>query len=1037
MKRLSLPFSLRLQIVVAATALLPLSARADEPFRAPTLTVPPGYTVELAAAPPLVQHPMMAGFDDRGRLFVAEAAGENLRRPDLEEKLPNFVRMLEDTDHDGVFDKSTIFADKMTFPMGALWHEGALFVASSGAVWRFEDTDDDGVADVRNKIVSDFGYTGNAADVHGCFLGPCGRIYWCEGRHGHEFRNDAGQITSAGKAARIFSCRPDGSDVQIHCGGGMDNPVEIDFLPTGEMLGTVNIMFRQRGDCLVHWMHGGVYPRHDQPKVTAEFRQTGELLPPVHNFGHVAVSGMTRYRGTLLGETFRDNLLVTEFNTHKVNRVQLRRDGPTFAAVSTEFLTSSNADFHPTDVLEDADGSLLVIDTGGWFRIGCPTSQIAKPNVLGAIYRIRRDGEPRATNPYRTDLVWEEQDTQQLAALIQGGRPVVRDRALTEFVRRGDTSIKEFQSWLSNGNTSEATADPRLSAVWGLGRIGSPSAAEVLREQLTHATPEVRQASAMALGILRDEAGVMPLGRLLGDDEAAVRREAATALSRIGSAAAVPMLLDALRSQVHRVEEHALIYALIEIGDAAATTPGLASDTPRVRRAALIALDQMNSQPLTREMVAGLLETDDLELRNAALEIVARHPAWGDEMVAVAARMLQRSDLSAGEAAILSGSLLAFEKNPAVQQLVATSLADEATPVARKRQVLEVLAQTTLTELPAAWTTQLREALAAEDALLVEQAVKAIAATGLKDAEAPLRKIATASSRPIDLRIAAIAVLSRHGAPLTDDQFRLLTDQLHRDAPPLRRLAAARCIGGASLTAAQLDEVAERIGAAGGLELPALLSAFEQQGNRTPASQTLAVALLKSPGLPSVSAARIRDLFDSQAGTTPAAVKPLLEKLQATTAAQAERLRELQQDMAGGDPARGKLVFQGRQAACVTCHRVAGEGGQVGPDLSTIGARRDARDLLEAIVFPNASLARGFEGYSLVTTDGKVVSGLITRETAQAVFVRTTDQAEVRVMHDAVEEMRPNGISIMPGGLERTMQPEQLRDLIAYLRSLK
>ena len=141
--------------------------------------------------------------------------------------------------------------------------------------------------------------------------------------------------------------------------------------------------------------------------------------------------------------------------------------------------------------------------------------------------------------------------------------------------------------------------------------------------------------------------------------------------------------------------------------------------------------------------------------------------------------------------------------------------------------------------------------------------------------------------------------------------------------------------------------------------------------------------------------------------------------------------------MRAGDPEMGKNVFHGRSAACYTCHQVQGQGGQVGPDLSKIGARRNDRDLLEAIVYPNASLARGFEGYTLVTTAGKVVSGLITRETAQAVFVRTTDQSEVRVMRDAIEEMRPNGVSIMPGGLDRTMQIKQMRDLLAYLKSLK
>ncbi len=414
----------------------------DAVFKAPPLKVPDGYTVELAAGPPLVKHPVMACFDERGRLFVAETVGKNLKRAELEKQLPNFIRMLEDTDGDGKFDKSTIFADKLTFPQGVLPYNGAVYTCSSGALWKLVDTDGDNVADQRTKLVSDFGYTGNAADIHGPFLGPDGRLYWCQGRHGHEFKDKDGKIFSKGKAARIFSCKLDGSDVQTFCGGGMDNPVEIVFTEEGDMLGTCNLFYaKPRGDVLVHWVYGGVYPRYDFiDKLGGEFIHTGPPLTEVHNFGHVAVSGLCRYRSEHFGPnpaagpnpTPNDPnvLFVTQFNTNKVVRVETKRHGSTYKLRDVkDFLVSTSKDFHPTDVLEDADGSLLVVDTGGWFRIGCPVSQVAKPDVKGGIYRIRKIGGKKYDDPRGSKLSWDRTVGIKLAERFSDERFVVRDRA--------------------------------------------------------------------------------------------------------------------------------------------------------------------------------------------------------------------------------------------------------------------------------------------------------------------------------------------------------------------------------------------------------------------------------------------------------------------------------------------------------------------------------------------------------------------------------------------------------------------------------
>ena len=95
----------------------------------------------------------------------------------------------------------------------------------------------------------------------------------------------------------------------------------------------------------------------------------------------------------------------------------LEPQGATFRTRDSDFLVSDNPDFHPTDVLEDADGSLLVIDTGGWYKLCCPTSQLAKPDVRGAIYRVRRTGAPKVNDPRGLKLAWTKMKPAELATL--------------------------------------------------------------------------------------------------------------------------------------------------------------------------------------------------------------------------------------------------------------------------------------------------------------------------------------------------------------------------------------------------------------------------------------------------------------------------------------------------------------------------------------------------------------------------------------------------------------------------------------------
>ena len=153
--------------------------------------------------------------------------------------------------------------------------------------------------------------------------------------------------------------------------------------------------------------------------------------------GWTAPSGLMRYRSDAFGREYADNFFSAHFNTHKVQRHVIERDGATFRGRNEDFLVSEDPDFHPTDVLEDADGSLIVLNTGGWFRIGCPTSRIDKPQIKGAIYRIRKKDAARPKQP-RGGFDEVELLTRSPASMIPSlddPRFAVRDRAIAWIAR--------------------------------------------------------------------------------------------------------------------------------------------------------------------------------------------------------------------------------------------------------------------------------------------------------------------------------------------------------------------------------------------------------------------------------------------------------------------------------------------------------------------------------------------------------------------------------------------------------------------------
>ncbi|HEY8503888.1 MAG TPA: PVC-type heme-binding CxxCH protein, partial [Gemmataceae bacterium] len=134
-----------------------------------------------------------------------------------------------------------------------------------------------------------------------------------------------------------------------------------------------------------------------------------------------------------------------------------------------------------------------------------------------------------------------------------------------------------------------------------------------------------------------------------------------------------------------------------------------------------------------------------------------------------------------------------------------------------------------------------------------------------------------------------------------------------------------------------------------------------------------------------------------------------------------------------GNAERGLAVFK---RECASCHYAAGVGTSVGPAIAAVG-NRTPEALLTAILDPNRQIDPRYLAYTVSTLDGRILSGVITAETATTVSLRRADGASDSVLRSQIDELRSTGISLMPEGLERNIRPEEMADLLAFLASVK
>lgn len=1029
----------------AGVAGLGLSAQAAVFTIGPhQFTVPDGFTVELVAGPPLVDRPISADFDELGRLYVTDSSGSNDPvNKQLEEKTHRVVR-LEDTNGDGRFDKQVVFADRMMFPEGAMWRDGSLYVSAPPSIWKLTDTNGDGVADQRVEWHQGKTLTGCANDLHGPYLGPDGWIYWAKGAFAEQTYERPGRDPFKSRAAHLFRARPDGSGIEAVMTGGMDNPVEIAFTPAGERIFTTTFFQHPGGgkrDGLVHAVYGGVYGK--QHDVIEGHPRTGELMPVLTHLGAAAPSGLTRYASTVFGPDYQDNLFATLFNLRKVTRHELKPEGSGYRTVDHDFLVSNQHDFHPTDVLEDADGSLLVLDTGGWYKLCCPTSQLQKPDVLGAIYRIRRIGAPRVEDPRKLQFDWAAAQPELLVALLADNQAAVRRRAIREFERRGAASAQILSTVAMAGGQPSTGPRPielemRLGATWALCNLSGEQARATLRRLALDPHPDISLAALHAISLWRDTGAREMLVSILKEGPTPRhQRLAAEALGRIGGGESVPALLAAAAEPHDRPLEHAITHALIEIADADATQAGLASGQPLTRRAALVALDQMGGGRLQPLEVFRALDAEGV-LRETGLWLLGRHPEWA----AASVPFLRAKLALAGpaELALAETLLPRMAADDGVQKLAAQILNDPAHPDEARRVLLHAMAKARFNATANLWAEGLGQFLKTAQGGWLPDALRAARALRpLKNAPGilaeNLRFIGADDSLPAPTRLLALASIPGHLGEADTATFNLIFSALAASQPVQDRALAMELLSHLELDYPHWVRLIDALPTFGPLEISRLLPLMGEVGWTPPLFATFAARVADPKVLPSVRPEAIDPILKS----LPAALKPAGEQLaklvKADQAALAERLEQTLATLPQGDIRRGQTLFNSERAACASCHEIGYVGGKLGPDLTRVGQTRTERDLLEAVMFPSASFVRSYEPVLVATADGEEHAGIIRSEGAEEILLAAGPELELRLPRATITGIRPGQSSLMPSGLAEQLTPQELADLIAFLKA--
>jgi len=521
-----------------------------------TFKVEKGWRVELVACEPMVQSPVAAAFDERGRLFVVEMRGYMQDLKGGGEKDPNGrISVLEDTDGDGKMDKATVFADGLVMPRAVMPVAGGALVAAPPYLWHMKDTDGDGRADTKTVVADDYGKEGGQPEhmANAPTWALDNHVY--SSGYASRFRFTGGQwkkLTGGLGRGQWGLCQDDVGRLYFNYNSDL---LRTDLLQT-EAYSRNPLLRTAAGINHKAMVAQDVFPSHPTPGVNRGYdgktlREDGTLTKAT------ATCGAGVYRGDGLGAAFSGSVLIPEPAGNLVKRLTLsEKDGVVTAAdphPGKEFLTSTDERFRPVQSLNAPDGTMLIVDLyrgiiqheaflTHYLVANIEDRKLVTPFDRGRIWRVVRDGASRPA-AFRMPS-----DAAGLVEALTHANGWVRDTAQRLIVERSATEAAPALRALAT--KADAPALARLHALWTLEGLASFDAATA-RAALKDPDARVRAGAVRAAPaeVMAEIAG------LSADKDAGVLAQVAVRLS----ASNLPVTDDALAWTLLRRGDNVLV----------------------------------------------------------------------------------------------------------------------------------------------------------------------------------------------------------------------------------------------------------------------------------------------------------------------------------------------------------------------------------------------------------------------------------------------------------------------------------------------